>query len=36
MSQPDEYSFRKLLPGFVISAGTHVVLKVAKTLLSGL
>jgi uncharacterized protein len=28
----DDHSFRKLLPGFVISAGTHVVLKVAKAL----
>ena len=26
----DEHSFRKLLPGFVIPAGTQVVLKVAK------
>lgn len=30
MSVPDDHSFRKLLPGFVISAGTQVVLKVAK------
>ena len=29
MSQ-DRHSFRKLLPGFVIPAGTQVVLKVAK------
>jgi len=35
MAQPDERSFRKLLPGFVISAGTQVVLKVAKTLPDG-
>ncbi len=34
MSQ-DQHSFRKLLPGFVISAGTQVVLKVAKTLADG-
>jgi hypothetical protein len=33
---PDsDQSFRKLLPGFVISAGTQVVLKVAKPLPSG-
>jgi hypothetical protein len=31
----DAPSFRKLLPGFVISAGTQVVLKVAKVLLDG-
>lgn len=31
MSQ-DQHSFRKLLPGFVIPAGTQVVLKVAKAL----
>ena len=30
MSQSDDHSFRKLLPGFVIPAGTQVVLKVAK------
>jgi uncharacterized protein len=29
---PDDRSFRNLLPTFVISAGTQVVLKVAKTL----
>ena len=32
MSQPESHSFRKLLPGFVIAAGTQVVLKVAKSL----
>ena len=31
----DEHSFRKLLPGFVIPAGTQVVLKVAKILPGG-
>ncbi len=31
----DYHSFRKLLPGFVISAGTQVVLKVAKVLPDG-
>ncbi len=31
----DAPSFRKLLPGFVIPAGTQVVLKVAKTLVDG-
>ena len=31
----DTLSFRKLLPGFVISAGTQVVLKVAKVLQDG-
>ena len=31
----DAPSFRKLLPGFVIAAGTQVVLKVAKTLSDG-
>ena len=31
----NDYSFRKLLPGFVISAGTQVVLKVAKALADG-
>jgi predicted nucleotidyltransferase len=31
----DDHSFRKLLPGFVISAGTQVVLKVAKVLPDG-
>ena len=35
MPQPDDHSFRKLLPGFVISAGTQVVLKVAKPLSDG-
>ena len=35
MSQPESHSFRKLLPGFVISAGTQVVLKVAKSLPEG-
>jgi hypothetical protein len=34
MSNPD-HSFRKLLPGFVISTGTQVVLKVAKALPEG-
>ena len=34
MADP-EHSFRKLLPGFVISAGTQVVLKVAKALPDG-
>ena len=34
MSQ-DQHSFRKLLPGFVISAGTQVVLKMAKALPEG-
>ena len=33
-SNPD-HSFRKLLPGFVIPAGTQVVLKVAKALPGG-
>jgi hypothetical protein len=32
---PTERFFRQLLPGFVISAGTQVVLKVAKVLPSG-
>jgi uncharacterized protein len=32
MTAPDDHSFRKLLPTFVISAGTQVVLKVAKAL----
>jgi predicted nucleotidyltransferase len=32
MSQPNQHSFRKLLPGFVISAGTQVVLKAQKPL----
>ena len=36
MPQLDEHSFRKLLPGFVISAGTQVVLKVAMALRDGL
>ncbi len=31
----NDCSFRKLLPGFVISAGTQVVLKVAKALPEG-
>jgi predicted nucleotidyltransferase len=31
----DEHSFRKLLPGFVIPAGTQVVLKAAKVLPGG-
>jgi hypothetical protein len=31
----DDHSFRKLLPGFVLSAGTQVVLKVAKVLPDG-
>ena len=31
----DEHSFRKLLPGFVIPAGTQVVLKAAKALPDG-
>jgi predicted nucleotidyltransferase len=31
----DEHSFRKLLPNFIISAGTQVVLKVAKPLRGG-
>jgi predicted nucleotidyltransferase len=35
MRIPDEHSFRKLLPTFVISAGTQVVLKVAKCLADG-
>ena len=35
MLQHDDHSFRKLLPGFVISAGTQVVLKVAKALPGG-
>lgn len=34
-SQPDGHSFCKLLPTFVISAGTQVVLKVAKALAGG-
>ena len=32
---PDEHSLRKLMPSFVISAGTQVVLKVAKALPGG-
>jgi predicted nucleotidyltransferase len=32
---PPSHSFRKLLPGFVIAAGTQVVLKVAKPLPDG-
>lgn len=35
MSQRDDHSFRKLLSGFVIPAGTQVVLKVAKTIAGG-
>jgi predicted nucleotidyltransferase len=35
MSQPDDHSFRKLLPGFVISAGTQVALKVVKAVTNG-
>jgi uncharacterized protein len=35
MYQPDDHSFRKLLPGFVIAAGTQVVLKVAKAAVDG-
>ena len=35
MSLPNDHSFRKLLPGFVISAGTQVVLKVARPLSGG-
>ena len=35
MSQPETHSFRKLLPGFVIAAGTQVVLKAAKPLPAG-
>jgi uncharacterized protein len=35
MSTSDDRSFRKLLPMFVISAGTQVVLKVFKTLADG-
>ena len=31
----DEYSFRKLLPTFIISPGTQVVLRVAKSLPGG-
>ena len=31
----DQHSFRKLLPGFVIPAGTQVVLKVGKVLPDG-
>jgi len=32
---PHDHSFRKLLPGFVISAGTQVVLKIAKPVADG-
>ena len=32
---PDEHSLRKLMPNFVISGGTQVVLKVAKSLPGG-
>ena len=32
---PQSHSFRKLLPGFVIAAGTQVVLKVSKPLAEG-
>jgi predicted nucleotidyltransferase len=35
MSQSESQSFRKLLPGFVIAAGTQVVLKAAKKLSAG-
>jgi predicted nucleotidyltransferase len=35
MPLPADRSFRKLLPGFVIAAGTQVVLKVAKALPGG-
>jgi uncharacterized protein len=35
MSMPDHPSFRKLLPTFVISAGTQVVVKVAKAVVGG-
>jgi uncharacterized protein len=35
MPTPDGRSFRNLLPTFVISAGTQVVLKVAKTVAEG-
>jgi uncharacterized protein len=35
MAQQDAPSFRKLLPAFVIAAGTQVVLKVPKTLPDG-
>ncbi|MCD4726659.1 MAG: nucleotidyltransferase domain-containing protein [Pirellulales bacterium] len=35
MTSFDDHSFRKLLPTFVISAGTQVVLKVAKALAGG-
>ena len=35
MNVPDDHSFRKLLPTFVISAGTQVVLKMAKVLADG-
>jgi hypothetical protein len=35
MPHPDDHSFRKLLPGFVILAGTQVVLKVAGALPDG-
>jgi predicted nucleotidyltransferase len=35
VSQPADHSFRRLLPTFIISAGTQVVLKVAKHLAEG-
>ena len=35
MPLPDDRSFRQLLPTFVISAGTQVVLKTAKALVDG-
>jgi predicted nucleotidyltransferase len=35
MTAADDRSFRKLLPTFVISAGTQVVLKTAKALVDG-
>lgn len=35
MSKSEDHVFRKLLPGFVISAGTQVVLKLAKAGLDG-
>jgi predicted nucleotidyltransferase len=35
VSQPADHSFRRLLPTFIIPAGTQVVLKVAKHLAEG-
>jgi hypothetical protein len=35
MSHSDDRSFRKLLPGFSIAAGTQVVLKASKPLPDG-